>query len=275
MTEMSTVERPATNRLPRASRKPRSASRSIGSPLRGLLPIVVLLSAWQLFGSSTSLSFPTPGTWIDALRDMNDEGILMPAVRTTLITFVLSFVLALVVGMGVGLVVGSSPRVRRATGPLLDFMRSLPPPVIIPVGVLLLGFTTTMAVVTVAFSVVWPVLLGTLSARRSIPPARLEMGQVLGLGWFERFWKINVPSVMPGAFAGIKLCISYSLVTSLLVDILASTSGIGRIIYEKQQFYEASAVWGLLAIVGIFGYLVNVVLVFIEGRMLRNYGVLV
>src|SRR5690606_5682997 len=71
---------------PRLKRR-RARFRLTAGPIRGLLPLIVLLVVWQLVGSTSSISFPPPETWITAIRDLAESGILWPASRTTLITF--------------------------------------------------------------------------------------------------------------------------------------------------------------------------------------------
>lgn len=258
-------------RVPRVGRST-VARAAAGTPLRGLLPLVFALGLWQLLGSDDALTFPRPSAWFDSLRQMNDEGVLIPAIMTTLQTFVVSMILVLVLGLALGLMIGGSPKVMRALGPIIDFARSVPPPVFIPVVALVFGIGITMTVVAVTLSVIWPLLLGTIVARQSIASSRLELSTMLHLRWYERTFKIILPSVLPGASAGIRLSITYALMTTLLVDIIGSASGVGRLISERQQTFDAAAVWGLLAIVAVFGYLVNLMIQWVEHRLMRNHG---
>src|SRR5262249_31661973 len=100
---------------------------------RGLLPLVVLLGGWQLLQTATSPSFPTPSDWWNGLMLLSKSGRLYPALSATTITLLLGLALAIAVGTGVGLFVGVFPRLRRAIGPLLEFLRAIPPPAIVPV----------------------------------------------------------------------------------------------------------------------------------------------
>jgi ABC-type nitrate/sulfonate/bicarbonate transport system permease component len=256
----------ATRIRPRARRR---AGASV--PLRGLLPLVVLLMIWQLAGSDGSLSLPRPSTWWDAITGMNDEGVLVPALLHTLWTFLLSLLAATVIGTLLGLAIGASATLNRALGPLLDFLRTLPPPAIIPVAVLLLGATLQMSVVVVVLAIVWPILFNVAASMRAVPPVRLDMARSLGLRRGERFFKVVLPSVAPGIALGVRISVSISLVVTLLVDILGSGDGAGRLIVVRQQTFDAPAVWGLLAIIGVFGYVINAGVVALERRALRNW----
>jgi ABC-type nitrate/sulfonate/bicarbonate transport system permease component len=243
---------------------------SIG-PIRGLLPLIVVLAVWQLVGSDDSVSFPPPDAWITAVGDLADSGILWPAARATLITFAVSLVIATVVGVLFGMVIGASRLVDRALTPIMDFFRSLPPPAIVPPAILILGISLTMSVTVVVIAIVWPILLNTVTAMRAVPRVRLEMSRSLGLSAPERLAKVIVPSLLPGIMVGVRISVSISLVVTLVVDILGSGEGLGQLITVRQQAFDAASVWGLLLLIGAFGFFVNALIAVMERRLLRNW----
>lgn len=242
-----------------------------GGGLRGLLPLVVLLGLWQLTGSETSVSFPTPNTWLRALRDMYEAGVLGPAVGTTLETFAYSLVIATILGVLLGMIIGSSRLVDRALTPIMDFFRSLPPPAVIPVAGLILGVSQTMSITVVVISIIWPILLNTVAAMRAVPRVRLEMSRTLGVSRAERLLKVVVPSLLPGITVGVRIAVSISLIVTLVVDILGSGGGIGLLLTSRQQTFDAPAVWGLLLLIGIFGFALNALIGLAERLVLRNW----
>lgn len=239
--------------------------------IRGLLPLIVLLVVWQLLGSDDSVSFPRPGTWFTAIGDLASSGQLGPAVRTTLVTFIVSLVVAAVVGVALGMVIGASRLLERGLTPIMDFFRSLPPPAIVPPALLLLGASLKMSVTVVSIAIVWPILLNTITAMRAVPSVRIDMSRTLGLSARERLLKVVVPSLLPGIMVGVRIALSISLVVTLVVDILGSGEGLGKLITDRQQAFDAAAVWGLLLIIGVFGFLVNALISVAERRVLRNW----
>ncbi len=257
--------------VPMSKRRRRTRSGVGAAPLRGLLPLVLLLVIWQLVGSADALSFPRPDTWFTAIGEMHADGVLLPALARTLWTFLLSLVVAIVIGAFAGMAIGSSQRLDRAVSPLLDFFRTLPPPAIVPVAVLLLGTTLQMSVTVVVLAIVWPILLNTVNAMRGIPPVRLEMSRTLGMTRIERIRKIVLPSLAPGIMLGVQISVSISLVVTLLVDILGAGEGAGQLLVVRQQTFDAPAVWGLLLIIGAFGYLINAAVGLLQPRLFRNW----
>ncbi|HJQ48105.1 MAG TPA: ABC transporter permease subunit [Amycolatopsis sp.] len=233
----------------------------------GLLPLLVLLGVWQVTASRSSLSFPPPSEWFAALGSMHQQGVLLPAIGSTLATFALSLLLAVLIGILIGMVVGGSAPGRRALTPTLEFIRAIPPPALVPVVAILIGASMMASVVIVVIAIVWPILLSTAAAMRDIPPVRRDMARSVGLTRAEQIWKVTLPSLVPAIFTGTRIAVSVSLVVTLLADILGSGNGVGRLISERQQSYDAASVWGLLLVIGLFGYALNALL-HIAGRLL-------
>ena len=239
--------------------------------LTGLLPLVVLLLVWQVIGPARSISYPRPDAWLVGLGNLSSDGTLLPALRTTLLTFLASLVVATPVGALLGMLMGASARVDRALSPIMDFFRSLPPPVVVPVAGLILGLTPLTDVAIVVMAVVWPILLNAMSGMRRVPSVRLEMARTLGLNPTERFFKVVLPSVAPSIVVGVRIAASSALIVTLLVDMLGTGDGLGRQLVLNQQRFQAGAVWGLLLVTGVLGYLLNVLIGLAEHYAFRNW----
>jgi sulfonate transport system permease protein len=86
------------------------------------------------------------------------------------------------------------------------------------------------------------------------------MSRTLGLSPVQRWGKVIVPSLAPGITLGVWVASSVALIVTLLVDIFGTGAGVGRLLVESQQRFDASLAWGLLLMVGTFGYLTSVLL---------------
>jgi ABC-type nitrate/sulfonate/bicarbonate transport system permease component len=251
--------------------------RTPGFPARGLLPLVIalaaweVLAAWQHLGAGPSRAFPPPSQWVIAVAEMSVEGHLVPAFVSTLVTAALALAGATLVGAALGLALGTSRRTERALAPSLDFLASVPGAAIVPLAILLLGTTRLTSAVVVAVATVWPILLNTAAAARAIPPVRLEMSRTLGLSRGVSWRAVVLPSVAPGILVGARVASSLALIVTLLVDVVGTGDGVGRILVERQQSFDAAAAWGLVVIVGTVGCLVSGALGRLERRLLRSW----
>ncbi|UNK45633.1 ABC transporter permease [Arthrobacter sulfonylureivorans] len=166
--------------------------------------------------------------------------------------------MATVLGILGGMLIGSSNLLDRALTPFLDFFRAVPPPALVPALGLLLGPTLLSSVTIVVLAIVWPILLNTVTGIRTIPAVRKEMARTLGLTPVERLTKVIFPSLGPNIMTGLRISVSMSLIVTLVTDIIGTGRGLGRLLVDQQQFFESASVWGLLVVIGAFGYLINV-----------------
>ena len=240
------------------------------SPL-GLLPLIVILVGWQMLQTGNSPYFPPPSTWWAGVVQSATAGKLLPACTASLQTIVVGLLLAIGAGAVVGILIGISPRAARAVGPLLEFFRAMPPPAIVPLAILFLGYDERMKLTIVAVSAMWPILLNTASAVERIHPILLDVATAFHLSLSERIRLIVIPSVMPSILLGIRIALPLCIVLTLLVEMLTSIEGIGALMIAAQRNFQSGQVYGLLVLVGLFGFLINTVFSVVQAVILRRW----
>jgi ABC-type nitrate/sulfonate/bicarbonate transport system permease component len=240
-------------------------------PMRGLLPLILGLAAWQALGPTQSPFFPPPSTWWNSVQAMFHNGKLMPALMSTLVTFALAIVVASLLGVALGILIGRLRPARRALAPLLEFCRGLPPPVIVPVAVLLLGYAQSLKLLVVVWVAIWPILLNTASAASLLDELMLDTARTLRLDRAATVRKIILPAIVPDFLLGLRVAVPLGIVITLLVEMLTSLPGIGSLIVVAQRQFRSADVYGLLAVVGLMGFLINNLFTIVEQSLLRRW----
>lgn len=247
-----------------------SSRTSEAAPLRGLLPLIVGLIAWQLLASKSLPYFPPPLEWLKALNALRQSGDLWPAVLITLTGFAEALALSVLIGSALGILLGRSEGLDRMLGPSLEFGRTMPAGALVPVAVLILGYTDSMTLFVVTLTSLWPILLNVRSAARSISQDRLDTARVLHLSWWDTHRKILLPSLLPAIQLGTQIAAPIVLIIVLLVEMLTQGAGIGREITMAQSTFRSATVYGLVSLTGVLGLAVNL-MVSSLGRYLRNF----
>lgn len=252
-------------------RRGRGSRRSSGvPPLWGLLPLVTALALWELLGPAQSVYAPRPSQWAERVGELWRSGDLTTALGESLATLLLGLAVSTAVGAVVGAVVGRSRLADRALGPLFEFFRVMPPAALVPVVVLVAGYSEQMKVAIVVISAVWPILLQVRAAAKGIDQILFEVAAVLRLRWWERTRKIVLPSLVPAILQGVRVATPTILVIVLLVEIVTRINGIGGLMDSSQQNFDSAGVYGLLVVTGVLALLVNVAVSHLD-RWLRRY----
>lgn len=240
-------------------------------PLRGLLPLILLLAAWQWLGPERSPYFPPPSSWWTSLGVLARSGRLLPALGSTVLTFALGLAIAGALGGVVGILIGRSSVARRALGPTLEFCRGLPPPVIVPILVLLLGYAQSLKLFVVVWVAVWPILLNTASATGRLDPLLVDVARTFRLDRAATLCKVVAPAIVPSFLLGVRVALPLAIIVTLLVEMMTSLPGIGSLIVTSQRQYHSAEVYGLLVLVGLMGFALNTIFVVIEDALLSRW----
>jgi ABC-type nitrate/sulfonate/bicarbonate transport system permease component len=179
--------------------------------------------------------------------------------------------LAIVIGALVGILIGVSGSAARSLGPLLEFMRAIPPPATVPVAALLIGYNETMKLTVVTLSALWPILLNTTAAARGIDPLLIDVARSFRLSALDRVRRVVAPAIVPALMLGIRIALPLALVVALLVEMLTSLPGIGALMIRSQRNFQSAEVYAMLVLVGLFGFVVNDVFAVIETLVLRRW----
>lgn len=226
--------------------------------LRGTLPFVLGLVLWQLAGNSPSSQFPPPSAWFAEVVKLAQSGALAPAITATISILVISLALATLAGFLLGLLIGTSAKLQQWSAMLLEYTRAIPPPVLIPVIVLLLGYSDVMKIIVIGFAGLWPVLLNTISGVSQIRPLTFDVARSLRLSRFETLIKIVVPATVPSLLLGIRVALPHTIIITLVVEMFTGAVGIGGLMISAERNFNASGVFGLLALVGCLGFALTV-----------------
>ena len=243
--------------------------RWLGLGLEIAVPLLALaIWAWPSANSDTYY-FP-PLT--DILSTFADTWLFEQVgsdVVPSLVRMGLGYAIAVVVAIGLGLLLGLSRRARIAAAPIVEFLRAIPPPALLPFAILVIGVGNSMKVFIIAFVCIWPILLNTIDGVRGIDPTLVDTTNVYGVSRRDRVWRVMLPAASPQIFAGMRTSLSLALIMMVISEMVASTNGIGYSVLQWQRTFAIPEMWSGILLLGILGYVLNGGFVLIERRVLR------
>jgi len=239
--------------------------------LMGLLPLFGILAIWQLINPVNSPYFPAPDAWWHSLVKQFQAGQLLAMIGNTLRVFAISIFASSLIGIILGIVIGLNPRIAKALSPLLEFLRNLPPPVLVPIAILLMGYSKSLQVLVVTSATVWPIIIATANAVKLTHPLLRDVALTLHLSRFRTIRDIVFPSALPAILMGIKVAIPIAIVVTLLIEMITLMPGIGSLIVRAQREFRSAEVYGLLILVGMLGFMLNHGYKIIERSIMQHW----
>ncbi|NDL56436.1 ABC transporter permease [Phytoactinopolyspora mesophila] len=250
-------------------RTQRQHIRILGVGLEIAVPVTVL-ALWALFSrDGTSFYFPP---LLDIFRTFADTWLfdrMGTDVVPSLSRLFSGYAIAVVAAVVIGIALGSSDGLRRMVDPVVQFLRAIPPPVLIPAGILVLGVGSTMKVALIAFVCFWPVLLNTIDGVGGVDPTLRETARSFQISRRDRLFRVVLPSAAPQIFAGARVSLAIAVIMMVVSEMVASTNGIGYFVLQSQRTYAITEMWSGILLLAVLGYLLNGLFLLVERQALK------
>jgi ABC-type nitrate/sulfonate/bicarbonate transport system permease component len=231
---------------------------------------VAMVAAWQLWATNRDdPKFPPPSTILAKFQDLWLFSEFGRHVVPSLERIGLGFAIAVVAGVAIGIPLGLSRPARLWATPHIEYWRSMPPPALLPISIVLLHSIGNLQKVSfIAFFCLFPVLLNTIDGVRGIDPTFVETARSYGLGRIERIRRIVLPAAFPQIVAGMRIGLSLAVIMMVLSEYFSSTSGVGYVLLISKNTFDFEPMWAAILLIGVLGYVLNLLFLVVERRLL-------
>ena len=158
------------------------------------LPILLVVMWWALTLGPVNFYVPTPQklgeTFVKVWGGERFRTDFLPSV----IRLFIGLVATIVLGIVFGVLIGSFRWLRSLTEPVLEFFRAIPPPVLVPLFMLLMGPTDQMRIAVIVSGAIWPVLLNTVEGVRAVDEVLMNTSRTYRIDGFARLRYLVLPA---------------------------------------------------------------------------------
>ena len=113
----------------------------------------------------------------------------------------------------------------------------------------------------------WPALVNTAFGVASIDPDFLNVAKVLRFGFFDRLFKIIIPSALPLVFAGLRISLGVGWMVLIAAEALSSSDGLGKFVWDEYQngsSYTFANIIFACFVVGFIGFCLDRVMIIFQ-----------
>ncbi|WBB61846.1 ABC transporter permease [Streptomyces sp. WMMC500] len=235
------------------------------------LPAVLVTVWWIASSGSQSPYFPPLEQILTAFGDEWTGARLGDDVLPSVLRLTAGYLAACLLGISTGLLIGSRPGLRALAEPTLEFLRAIPPPVMVPVIMLFAGIGDGMKIAVIVSGSVWPILLNTVEGVRAVDSVTDEATRSYGITGPARLRHLVLRSASPQIFAGMRQALSIAIILMVISEMFAASNGLGFSIVQFQRSFAIPEMWSGIIVLGLLGVVLSIVFRLAERRALAWY----
>lgn len=211
----------------------------------------------------------SPQATLRTMGELIHDASFWNAMLSTVKVALAGLVAGMAVAMVIGILIGWFPAVRRALHVPLEFLKPIPPIVIMPVAILVLGPTPLMAMFLVFYGTVLMTVYQMANGVGETDPVAIDTARSYGFSRREILTHVVLPSTLPFAATAFRIALPISLVAAVIAGLLGGAGGLGFAINLATQGARTDIVFALVIVLGVLGLIFNTIGAQVERRVLH------
>jgi NitT/TauT family transport system permease protein len=218
--------------------------------VRSFVAIVSFLALWGgTAGVARSALFPGPLEVLRSLGSAAIEGTLVRAVVVSSVRLLVGYAIALVVGVPLGVVLARAPALKRALGPALLGLSSVPSICWLPLAIVWFGLSEAAIQVVVVLGAALPITLATESSVRQLPPSIERAARTMGARGPTLLFRVLLAAALPGILTGAKMGWTFALRSLMAGELLFVSGGLGQLLETGRDLADTALVLGVVVVI--------------------------
>jgi ABC-type nitrate/sulfonate/bicarbonate transport system permease component len=226
--------------------------------IAGIVGFIFVIGIWYLLiysGIINKILLPYPHKVLIEFFSLLKESQFWIDLGSTTFTWLGGIVLGVLFGSVLGLLIGINQFIYDAFEPWIEFIRSLPSVVLVPLVALFFGVGINSRLACSAIVVTVMLLSNIGISFRSIKLSHIKLAQSWKITKKQKLIYFILPAALSHLVATLKSAIPIALIVAVAADMLIATdNGIGKIIMDSMAVLNTTKMYAAIFVVGILGY---------------------
>lgn len=228
--------------------------------LVGTASTLVVLITWEFATRSGAVSekfLPAPSTVVATLWAMIRERDLLYHAGVSTVRVWVAFALAAAMAVPVGILMGSFRWVGAALEPIVDFIRYLPVPALVPLAIIWFGVGEGTKIFLLWLGTFFQLVLLVADEARRVPQEFHETALTAGASGWRRITDVSFPAMLPALVDSMRITLGWCWTYLIIAEIVAANSGLGFVIWQARRFFQTPEVMAGVVTIGLIGLLTD------------------
>lgn len=239
--------------------------------VKSYILVILILLIWQV---CVQLKFipdyllPSPVQIVKAFID--DFGLLMMHAKYTLATAFLGTTIGLIVSFILSICMDLSKTIREMVYPIILLNQTIPTIAIAPLLIIWLGYGITPKVVLVVLSVFFPITIALIDGYQSVSREHLNLFKSMQASKYQIYRHLKIPSAMGFFFTGLKVALSYALISAVIAEWLGGYYGLGVYMTRVRKSYDLDSMFAVIFFISFLTVLLISLVKWLERRAFKH-----
>ena len=233
---------------------------------------VGLVILWQLIAAFELMParfLPGPFAVLEALGRMLWQNDFLTDIGISIARVWGAFGLSVIMAVPLGIWMSSYRIVGALTEPVIDFIRYLPVPALVPLLLIWFGIGEESKIAVLWMGTFFQLVLLIADDAKRVPWEYVEIGYTLGAKPRQIIRDIVVPSMAPTMIDNLRITLGWCWTYLIVAEIVAANSGIGHAIWSMRRFVKTPEVMAGILTVGVIGLVTDQLIRYAHRRYFR------
>jgi NitT/TauT family transport system permease protein len=196
---------------------------------------------------------PSPIKVAIAMYTLFAEFNFIKDVYISILRVMVAFVIAALMAIPIGIIMSSFRIFGAMQEPVIDLIRYLPVPALVPLTVIWLGIGETSKIALLWMGTFFQLVLLVADGARRVPGEYVEICYTLGAKSRQVLRCIILPAQMPTLVDNLRITLGWCWSYVIIAEIVAANEGIGHVIWISRRFGKMPEVMAGVLAIGIIG----------------------
>ena len=240
-----------------------------------VLSFAILILVWIAISESglvRDVYMPSPVRVAVALYSLFVNFNFIYDVGVSIFRVMTAFAIAAAMAIPLGILMSSFRIFGAMQEPVIDLIRYLPVPALVPLMVIWFGIGETSKIALLWMGTFFQLILLIADGARRVPNEYVEICYTLGARSRQVLRWIILPAQMPTMVDNLRITLGWCWSYVIIAEIVAANEGIGHVIWISRRFGKTPEVLAGVLAIGIIGLASDQIIRYIHRRCFRYMG---
>jgi NitT/TauT family transport system permease protein len=169
----------------------------------------------------------------------------------------------------IGILMSSYRIVGAALEPIIDFIRYLPVPALVPLSIIWFGVGEETKIFLLWLGTFFQLVLLVADDMRRVPHEYVEIAFTLGAKPRQVLKDVAFRAMGPSLLDNLRITLGWCWTYLVIAEIVAADSGLGFVIWSARRYVKTPEVMAGVIVIGLIGLITDQILRALHRRMFR------